>query len=78
MDAAEASAIMEVLFQQVPDIEEQVAAATAAAAGNSAPATPVGGGMPGTSNWKEEEGIDNDNKYLIGGDKKSNQSRRKS
>ena len=31
MDAAEASAIMEVLFQQVPDIEEQVAAATAAA-----------------------------------------------
>ena len=78
MDAAEASAIMEVLFQQVPDIEEQVAAATAAAAGNSAPATPVGSGMAGTSNWKEEEGIDNDNKYLIGGDKKSNQSRRKS
>ena len=30
MDTAEASAIMEVLFQQVPDIEEQVALATAA------------------------------------------------
>ena len=46
MDTAEASAIMEVLFQQVPDIEEQVALATAA---DSAVAVATGGATAANS-----------------------------
>ena len=46
MDTAEASAIMEVLFQQVPDIEEQVALATAA---DSAAAVATGGATAANS-----------------------------
>ena len=46
MDTAEASAIMEVLFQQVPDIEEQVAMATAA---DSAAAVATGGATAANS-----------------------------
>ena len=45
MDTAEASAIMEVLFQQVPDIEEQVALATAA----DTAAAATGGGTAANS-----------------------------
>ena len=60
MDTAEASAIMEVLFQQVPDIEEQVALATAAdsaaavATGGATAANSEGRGGGGTRSCSEE------------------------